>query len=129
MVAVALFACDSTDTAVVVMGVTVVRCTGRMNELPVILYGSATGEDKALATARLRALNVPFALHLLEQDSNVNAILEKYNNGMRVTPTLVLGNEQVIFAEPTSEQLEARLSEAGYIFSPSRAMEIRGALK
>lgn len=99
------------------------------NPLPLFVYGSATCEDTALVTARLRALDIPFALHQREEDSNVEAILEKYNHGNRVTPTLVLGNEEIIFAEPTLEKLQERLTEAGYIFTAPRATEIRGALK
>jgi peroxiredoxin len=98
-----------------------------MDELPLTVYGSTTCEDTALVAARLRALNIPFALHYAQEDANVNPILEKYNAGMRVTPTLVFGNDDFVLSEPTLEQLEARLGEAGYIFSPPQGIEVRGA--
>jgi peroxiredoxin len=100
-----------------------------MNQLPITIYGSTTCEDTAVVAARLRALQIPFALHYTQQDANVNLLLEKYNSGARVTPTLVLGNEQVVLSEPTLEELETRLRDAGYIFTPPRATEIRGELK
>ncbi len=100
-----------------------------MNPLPVFVYGSLTCEDTAITTARLRALNIPFALHNREEDANVNTLLEKYNHGNRVTPTVVLGNEEIVFAEPTLETLQERLAEAGHIFTAPRATEVRGELK
>ena len=100
-----------------------------MNPLSVFVYGSVTCEDTAITTARLRALNIPFALHNREEDANVNAILEKYNNGNRVTPTVVLGNQEIVFAEPTLEHLQERLIDAGYMLTPPRAVQVRGELK
>ncbi len=100
-----------------------------MNELPLTLYGSTTCEDTAITAARLHVLNVPFALHYKEEDANVASILEKYNAGAKITPTLVFGNDTIVTAEPSLEQLEERLREAGYIFTPPTGTEIRGDLK
>lgn len=97
--------------------------------LSITIYGSVTCEDTALVTARLRALKIPFALYQREEDARVNAILEKYNNGNRITPTLVFGDDQFVFAEPSLQELETRLRDAGYRFDAPRADEIRGELK
>lgn len=100
-----------------------------MNPLPLVIYGSTVCEDTALVTARLRALNIPFDVRYAQTDADVNPILEKYNNGSRVTPTLVFGNDEIVLSEPTIEQLESALDKAGYTFSPPRGAEIRGELK
>lgn len=97
--------------------------------LSITIYGSVTCEDTAITTARLRALNIPFTLYNREENSNVDALLEKYNNGKRVTPTLVFGDAQFVIAEPSLQDLEAALREVGYEFEAARADEIRGALK
>lgn len=100
-----------------------------MNELPLVIYGSLVCEDTAIVAARLRSLRIPFVLHYAEEDISVNSILEKYNNGARVTPTLVWGNDIIVMAEPSLEELETQLGCAGYAFHPPRGTEIRGELK
>lgn len=100
-----------------------------MQPLPLVVYGSTACEDTALAIARLRALDIPFTLHNRETDSDVAPLLEKYNHGAHSTPTLVLGKDEVVFTEPTLEELETNLRGAGYRFETPRAIEIRGAMK
>lgn len=100
-----------------------------MNKLPLVIYGSLVCEDTAIVTARLRALGVPFTLRYAEQDPNVNSILEKYNHGARVTPTLVFGDDVIVMAEPSLAELETQLGSAGYTFDPPHGTEIRGEHK
>lgn len=100
-----------------------------MNPLPVVVYGSLICEDTALVTARLRALGVPFTVRYNQQDAEVNAILEKHNNGNHVTPTLIFGDDAIVMAEPTLEQLESSLAQAGYVLNVPKGVEIRGELK
>lgn len=100
-----------------------------MKPFPLMVYGSVTCEDTALARAHLRALDIPFADFNREDDADVNEILARHNNGNLVTPTLVFGNDEFVIAEPSLEELETTLREAGYEFQSPRAVEIRGALK
>lgn len=100
-----------------------------MNKLPLFVYGSLVCEDTAIVTARLRALGIPFTLRHAEQDPNVNSLLEKYNHGSRVTPTLVFGDDRIVITEPSLAELETQLDRAGYTFNPPHGTEIRGELK
>jgi hypothetical protein len=84
--------------------------------LPLTLHGSQTCEDTALVRDRLRAWGIPFAACDREDDSRVNEVLEKWNHGNLVTPTLMLGDDQVVFSEPWLEELESKLRAAGYEF-------------
>lgn len=101
----------------------------RVNMLKVHVYGSGTCEDTALVRDRLRALGVAFEDHNREDDPRVDTVLEKWNNGNRVTPTLVFGDGDIVISEPTLEELEANLRAAGYAFEAPRAVEIRDARK
>lgn len=92
--------------------------------LPIVMYGSYTCEDTAVTRDRLRTLRVPFKESMLEDDTHVSAILGKYNNGMPITPTLVFGEDEIVIAEPTIEQLEASLTKAGYTFEARRAQAL-----
>lgn len=100
-----------------------------MNKLPLVIYGSLVCEDTAIVTARLRALNIPFTLRYTEQDPKVISILEAYNHGSRVTPTLVFGDDAIVMAEPSLAELETQLVLAGYTFDPPHGTEIRGERK
>ncbi len=100
-----------------------------MSPLSITVYGSVTCEDTAITTARLRALKIPFTLYNRQENSDVDALLDKYNQGRRVTPTLVFGDAQNVIAEPSLLELETALRAAGYQFDAPRADEIRGALK
>lgn len=93
--------------------------------LPLTLYGSYTCEDTALVCDRLRALGVPFLRYYREDEPRVNDLIARWNKGNLVTPTLVFGDEAIILAEPTLEELESALRAAGYAFQPPRAVEIR----
>lgn len=95
-----------------------------MQPLPVQVYGSATCEDTALARDRLDALKVPYVYHSKEDDPRVNELLVKWNKGQAVTPTIVLGDDAAMVAEPSIEELEGVLTQAGYALQPPQAVEI-----
>lgn len=84
--------------------------------LPIVMYGSYTCEDTAVTRDRLKVLRVPFTERAKEDDENVVALLGKYNAGMLRTPTLIFGDDTHVIAEPTLEQLEELLIQAGYTF-------------
>jgi peroxiredoxin len=93
------------------------------------VYGSTTCEDTALVRARLRALNIPFASFDREEDARVDAVLEKWNHGNRITPTLIFGADEIVIAEPSIEMLEDTLRRAGYAFETPRAVSVGGERK
>src|SRR5919202_1408415 len=91
--------------------------------LPITFYSSQTCEDSALARDRLRSLRIPFAEERREDDPIVGVILARWNRGNLVTPTIVFGEDEEVISEPTLEQLEEALREAGYKFDAPRAVE------
>ncbi len=92
------------------------------------VYGSATCEDTALVRDRLRALQIAYRYHERQLDARVDEVLKKWNRGNIVTPTLVFDGAHAI-AEPTLEELETRLRDAGFQFQAPRAVQIRDARK
>lgn len=103
-----------------------------MDPRPLTVYGSLTCEDTALVRDRLRVLGIPFAQQNREDDSRINELLARWNNGNHVTPTLVFGEQpsaDQVVSEPTLEQLEDTLRAAGYTFQAPRAFEIRDERK
>lgn len=86
--------------------------------LPIVLYGSHTCEDTAVSRDRLKMLQIHFDERDKEDDEQIGAVLEKYNQGHQRTPTLIFGDKVIVIAEPTLEQLEECLRQAGYVFSP-----------
>ena len=91
--------------------------------LPITFYSSLTCEDSALARDRLRSLRIPFTEERREDDPIVDVILARWNRGTLVTPTVVFGDDEIVISEPTLEQLEETLREAGYKFEAPRAVE------
>jgi hypothetical protein len=89
--------------------------------LPIVMYGSYTCEDTAVTRDRLRTLRVPFKESMLEEDAQVSPILVKYSQGLSTTPTLVFGEDEIVIAEPSIEQLEEALTKAGYTFEARHA--------
>ncbi len=97
--------------------------------LPLTIYSSETCEDSALVRDRLRTLGIAFDERTRQNDSRVDEILAKWNHNQLVTPTLVFGDDRMALAEPTLEELEQTLREAGYKFQAPRAVEIRDERK
>ncbi len=91
--------------------------------LPLIIYGGQTCEDTALVRAHLWALGIPFTERDVEDAPEARAVIERWNNGQVVTPTLIFGNDQIVMSEPALEQLDEALHQAGYEFKLPRAVE------
>ncbi len=93
------------------------------------VYGSATCEDTALVRDRLRALGLDYRYHERQDEARVDEVLKKWNHGAIVTPTVVFGAEAYAIAEPTLEELETHLRDAGFKFQAPRAIQIRDERK
>ena len=94
-------------------------------KLPIVMFGSYTCEDTAFVRDRLRTLRIHVKESMKEDNEPVEAILKKYNAGLAQTPTLVFGNEQIVITEPTIEQLQEALTNAGYTFHVPQAHTLR----
>lgn len=94
--------------------------------LPISVLGAATCEDTAIVRDRLRALQVPSAYVDVDVDAAALARVERLNAGHRVTPTVIVGDERSVVAEPTLEAVERLSAEAGYAFERPVAVDLHG---
>lgn len=84
--------------------------------LPLTLYGATDCDDTERTRARLRALGVPFDEINIDHDPAAEQFVIFINRGYRSTPTLVLdgGKIKMIATEPTADELDRLLAQAGY---------------
>ncbi|MFQ5879503.1 MAG: glutaredoxin family protein [Dehalococcoidia bacterium] len=77
----------------------------------VVVYGSSTCEDTAKARQFLDSHNVPYQYVEIEGDPEAEARVKGWNNGNRVTPTVLIGGR--VLAEPGDEELAQLLGLQG----------------
>jgi glutaredoxin len=99
-----------------------------MGPATITVLGSTTCEDSAIVSSRLRALGVPFLDVDIDADPAAARRVSSLNDGRRVTPTLVVGDDAVVRAEPTLEALGELLQAAGHDVRPPRATDYHGDL-
>ncbi len=84
-----------------------------MRDYPEILVlGRDTCEDTIRARDRLRVLGVPYVYRNVELDPVADAWNRSFNEGVRVTPVILVGdsaNPTVVLREPSNEDLEAAI--------------------
>ncbi len=89
------------------------------------VFGVPWCEDTAITRARLQALNVPFVYVDPEEDPAADAYVRGLHGGNRITPTVVVGVEEEVAAEPDLATVDrlARLTWPGLpIERPSLSM-------
>lgn len=90
----------------------------RMNAtpLPLTLYGGDDCDDTERVTARLVAGGISYTEVIIENEPDAERFVIFINNGFRSTPTLVFGrgNYKIVLTEPSDDELEAALRDAGY---------------
>ena len=96
--------------------------------LPITVLGSTTCEDTAIVTSRLRSLGVPFRDVDIDADPVAARRVVSLNHGNRVTPTVIVGDDAAVQAEPTLEALGELLAAARYDVGPPRATDYHGEL-
>lgn len=95
---------------------------------PITVLGSTTCEDTAIVTSRLRALGVPFRDVDIDADPVAARRVASLNHGNRVTPTVIVGDDAAVLAEPTLEALGELLATARYDIGPPQATDYHGEL-
>jgi thioredoxin reductase (NADPH) len=75
---------------------------------PLVLYGAAWCPDCRRSKAFLAEQRVPFHYVDLEQHPEADAVVERYNDGKRIIPTIVFSDGSHL-AEPSNEELAAKL--------------------
>ncbi len=84
--------------------------------LPITMYGASHCEDTQRVRERLIRLGVPFKEVDVEQESQAAQFVIFVNAGFCSTPTLVFGEGKfkVVLTEPSDEELNQTLLQAGY---------------
>ncbi len=87
-----------------------------MTEWPaVLILGRDTCEDTTRSRAHLTARGIPFSYRNVERDAEADAINRSYNEGVRVTPVILIGDPERparVVVEPSDEELDAAIAEA-----------------
>ena len=83
---------------------------------PIVIYGATDCDDTQRTRERLTALGVPFREVNIDHDNEAERFVIFINGGFRSTPTLVIGEgkHKTIITEPTNEEIEEMVREAGY---------------
>jgi glutaredoxin len=81
----------------------------------VLVLGRDTCEDTTRSRAHLTARGIPFSYRNVERDAEADAINRSYNEGVRVTPVILIGDPERparVVVEPSDEELDAAIAEA-----------------
>ena len=92
------------------------------------VLGDATCEDTALVVDRLRAVGVVHEYVDIDLDAAAHADVLRLNDGHRITPTVIVGAEEVVVAEPSLEHLGGVLDAAGHSGTKPVATQLHGPI-
>lgn len=82
---------------------------------PILILGRDTCEDTTRSRAHLTARAIPFTYRNVEFDPEADAINRSYNEGVRVTPVILIGDPTRparVVIEPSDEELDAAIADA-----------------
>jgi glutaredoxin len=82
----------------------------------ILVLGRDTCEDTSHSRIFLTRQRVPFHYLSWEHDPETEAAIRSHNDGNVVTPTIVIGdpdNPSAVLVEPTDEELDRAILEAG----------------
>ena len=81
---------------------------------PILVLGRDTCSDTIRSRARLTAREIPYAYRNVEFDAEADAMNRSYNGGVRVTPTILIGDPVAptrVLTEPSDDDLDAAIAE------------------
>ena len=81
----------------------------------ILILGRDTCEDTIRSRAHLDARGIPYDYRNVEQDAEADARNRSFNGGVRVTPTILVGDSESptrVLSEPSDEELDAAIAEA-----------------
>ncbi len=86
---------------------------------PILVYGATDCDDTERTRERLKELGVPFREVNIDHDAEAERFVIFINDGDRSTPTIVIGEgrRKAIIVEPTNEEIDEMVREAGYQLS------------
>jgi glutaredoxin len=82
---------------------------------PILVLGRDTCSDTIRSRAHLAAREISYAYRNVELDAEADAINRSYNDGVRVTPTILIGDPLAparVVMEPSDDELDAAIAEA-----------------
>lgn len=80
---------------------------------PILILGRDTCEDTIRSKAWLDAAAIPYRYRNVELDAEADALNRSFNDGVRVTPVILLGDPGTpdrILKEPSDEALAAAIA-------------------
>ncbi len=95
---------------------------------PLLVLGAATCEDTAIVVDRLRAIGAAYDSVDIDADPASLERVRRLNGGARITPTVIVGDEAVVAAEPSLEEVGDLLRAAGQEFGMPAATQLHGAI-
>jgi len=81
---------------------------------PILVLGRDTCEDTTRSRAHLADRGIPFAYRNVELDAQADAINRSYNDGVRRTPVILIGDPGRpgrVVIEPSNDELDAAIAE------------------
>jgi glutaredoxin len=81
---------------------------------PILVLGRDTCEDTVRSLAHLDAVGIPYVYGNVELDPAADARNRSFNNGQRVTPTILIGDPMeptIVVMEPSDDELDAAIAE------------------
>ncbi len=88
----------------------------------ITLYGATHCDDSERTRKHLKAAGIPFREVNIDHDPDAERFVIFINRGNRSTPTVVIGDGQikVVVTEPSNEDLDGLLADAGHTPTISR---------
>lgn len=80
---------------------------------PILILGRDTCEDTIRSRAHLDARAIPYVYRNVEFDAEADAWNRSYNDGNRVTPTILIGDPTApsrVIREPSDDELDAAIA-------------------
>ena len=80
---------------------------------PILILGRDTCDDTIRSRAHLDALGIPYTYGNVELDPDADARNRSFNDGNRVTPTILIGDSLTparILREPSDDDLDAAIA-------------------
>jgi len=81
---------------------------------PILVLGRDTCEDTIASRAHMDAAGIPYTYLNVELDPEADARNRSFNDGNRVTPTILIGdpeNPARVVMEPSDDELDAAIAE------------------
>jgi len=81
---------------------------------PILVLGRDTCADTVRSRAHMDASSIPYTYRNVELDGEADALNRSYNDGLRKTPTILIGDPVEpgrVVVEPSDDELDAAIAE------------------